>query len=347
MRQILNDQLEPSERASISLAYRQVKAAMSENALKNINGRMLELHAGLHDKPILLAMDQSARTTWEGAITPHVGDVPFSMSGQGQQAAIKISMAMSRHSTRAAYVLIEEPENHLSHTTLTQLLSRIDMLAGEDQQLFISTHSSYVLNRLGLDSVQLLGGQLPRKLSSLAPETVSYFRRLPGYDTLRMVLARKVVLVEGPSDEIIFERIFKDMFGRVPMELGIDVLSVRGLSFPRCLELCAALDKTVAAIRDNDGMSPYEIRSRLEQWLADGKREIFIGTFEAGNTLEPQLISHNEDSVLRRVLKLSTTTDLNLWMSREKTEAALRIALSDERLTPPGYIKDAASFING
>lgn len=116
MRQILNDRLMPPERAAISLAYRRVKASMSDGALKNVNDRMAGLHASLHNQPIALAMDQSARTSWEGAVTPHVDSVPFSMSGQGQQAAIKISLAMSRHSERAMFVMVEEPENHLTHT---------------------------------------------------------------------------------------------------------------------------------------------------------------------------------------------------------------------------------------
>jgi hypothetical protein len=34
-------------------------------------------------------------------------------------------------------------------------------------------------------------------------------------------------------------------------------------------------------------------------------------------------------------------------MSREKTEAALRIASSSERFTPPTYMLRAAQFIHG
>src|SRR5690606_5842746 len=133
---------------------------------------------------------------------------PLSMSGLGQQAMVKLSLAMSRHSESAAFVMVEEPENHLTHTSLMTLLSRMESLAGEHQQLFITTHSSFVLNRLGLDTVHLLSGGTSLQLSGLSPETVAYFQKLPGHDTLRMVLAGKIVLVEGPSDEIIFERIF-------------------------------------------------------------------------------------------------------------------------------------------
>lgn len=347
MRNILSAGLQPAERAAISLAYRKLKASMSESALKDVNARMAGTHAALHSQPIALAMDQSARTSWEAAITPHVRNVPFSMSGQGQQAAIKISLAMSRHSERAAFVMVEEPENHLTHTSLTTLLSRMESLAGEHQQLFVATHSSFVINRLGLDGLHLLGGSNPRRLSELAAATVDYFRKLPGYDTLRMALASKIVLVEGPSDEIIFERIFKDMHKKRPMELGIDVLSVRGLSLGRCLELCAALDKTVAAIRDNDGAEPLALRAPLERWLANGSRELFIGAKECGQTLEPQLIHHNNEELLREILGITDAADLATWMKREKTESALRIADAQQSLIPPKYMRDAATFIHG
>ena len=284
LRYILNDGLKPAERAAISVAYREVKASMSKSALKSVNDRMAEMHASLHDQPIALAMDQTARTSWEGAVTPHVNNIPFSMSGQGQQAAIKISLAMSRQSERATFVMVEEPENHLTYTSLTTLLHRIESLAGEHQQLFITTHSSFVINRLGLDGLHLLGSGNPCKINEMDPGTVSYFQKLPGYDTLRMVLASKIVLVEGPSDEIIFERIFQDVYSHRPMELGIDVISLRGLSFRRCLELCAALDKTVAAIRDNDGAEADELIIPLQQWLARGRREVFIGENDHGQT---------------------------------------------------------------
>ena len=186
LRQILGDHLDPPERAAVSLAYRELKATMSTTALDAINKRIGTIHASLHDQPISLAMDQSARTAWDGVVTPHVNDVPFSMSGQGQQAAIKISLALNRNAGHAAFVMIEEPENHLSHTSLTTLLSRIEALTGDHQQLFITTHSTFVLNRLGLDAILLLAHGKTSKITTLDPETVSYFQRLPGYDTLRM-----------------------------------------------------------------------------------------------------------------------------------------------------------------
>jgi len=331
----------------ISQNFRQVKDSMSNDSLLGINTRIGKLHASLHDKTISVAMDQSARTTWESSLTPHVDKVPFTMSGKGQQAAIKISLAMSKHSSKAKFVMVEEPENHLAYTSLMTLVSRIEELAGHQQQMFISTHSSFVLNRLGLDSILLMAKIETRKISSLNPDTVSYFKRLPGYDTLRLALANKIVLVEGPSDEIVFERFFKDKYKKLPIECGIDVVSMRGLSLDRCLELCYVLDKKVAAIRDNDGIDPKDIRIDLETWLDAKKRKLFIGEFEKGKTLEPQLIEANSEKALRDVLTITPTANLLKWMTRKKTESAIQIAESNTSINPPKYMIDAANFIYG
>lgn len=292
-----------------------------------------------------LAMDQTSRTSWESAVTPHVDRVPFAMAGLGQQAAIKISLAMKRHAAKVKVVMIEEPENHLSHTSLRILLDRIEALASDEQQLFISTHSTYVLNRLGLDALHLLARNHVSKITDLSPDTVRYFQRLPGYDTLRLVLAGKVVLVEGPSDEIIFERVFFDKFGTTPMDAGIDVISMRGLALARCLELCHIIDKPVAVMRDNDGVEPAELRDSVEQWLDGKRRELFIGAVADGHTLEPQLVTANGEAHLRGILNIAPRANLITWMTREKNEGALLIAETDKALTPPAYMSAAAEFI--
>jgi energy-coupling factor transporter ATP-binding protein EcfA2 len=346
LRQILNDHLETAEKAQISLDYRDIKASMTEGALAPVNKRLSSLDAALQSEPMALAMDQTSRTSWDSVVTPHVDGLPFAMAGQGQQAAIKISLAMKRHSAKANIVMIEEPENHLSHTSLTTLLNRIEELATEDQQLFVSTHSTYVLNRLGLDALLLLHRNKTAKLTELDPETVGYFQKLPGYDTLRLVLAKKVVLVEGPSDEIVFERVFYDCFAARPMAHGVDVISMRGLALARCLELCAAIDKPVAAMRDNDDVDPAELRKPLEKWLLAKRRDLFIGDVAAGSTLEPQLITANGEAHLRKMLGITEAAALLTWMAREKTEGAMRLVASTEKLTAPSYMKAAAEFIH-
>ncbi|MNG16766.1 hypothetical protein D3C84_1007040 [compost metagenome] len=64
-----------------------------------------------------------------------------------------------------------------------------------------------------------------------------------------------------------------------------------------------------------------------------------------GRTLEPQLVKANGEDHLREVLGIAERACLDTWMTREKTEGAIRIAESDKPLTPPGYMSAAAEFI--
>lgn len=348
LRQILGDHLQSDEKAAISLAFRTVKEQMTSKALAGVNAKMVTLTGALDDSPISLAMDQTARTSWDASIVPHVANIPFAMAGQGQQAAMKIALAMSRHSDAARVVMLEEPENHLSHTSLNTLLNRIDQLAGEDQQLFITTHSSFVINRLGLDGLKFVSAGQPASMSNLTEDTIAYFKKLPGYDTLRMVLAARFVLVEGPSDEILFDHFYKSVKGRRPIEDGIDVISMRGLAFARGLELARALGKHCAMLRDNDGRQPDELIAALGELVDPTSRRVFIGDPSLGFTLEPQVLAANSDkAVMRRVLGLATDADIEHWMTNNKTEAALRIAEGTEQVEAPHYFKEAIEYIHG
>ena len=345
-REILSGFIEPSERAAIAVAHRAARHAISTDTLRPVNGRIAEHGKDLHHQPIGLHMDQSSNASWETAIVPQVADIPFAMVGQGQQAAIKVVLAMDRASTSTAFALIEEPENHLSYTGLTRLVARIETLAG-DRQVFVTTHSSFVLNRLGLDKLVLISDGHCASFGDLPADTVTYFKRLSGYDTMRLVLARKAVLVEGPSDEMVFERAFRDHNGgRRPMELGVDVISMSGVSLKRGLQLCAALKRQGAAIRDNDGKPPEHWRSPLQPWLESGIREVFIGSPEYGNTLEPQFVAVNDERALRSLLGVPADKGTAEWMESNKTEWALKFDESGFDATYPTYLVEAVKFVS-
>src|SRR5262249_32911526 len=159
------------------------------------------------------------------------------------------------------------------------------------------------------------------KLAELGEDTVAYFRKLAGYDTLRLVLADKVALVEGASDAIVLERAYKDKASRLPIDDGIDIVSMDGLTFKRALELCACLDRQAVALQDNDGHSQDEVRTSVDHLLAEAKRIMLISDPAKGKTLEPQICTANDEALLRRVLGLTDRASPETWMTNNKTEA--------------------------
>lgn len=339
-REILSSFLEPKERAAISVAHRKSRHEMTTSALSGLNEKVREGSEALHDAPLGLTMDQSARASWEAGVVPQVDDIPFAMAGQGQQASIKVALAVRRRADSARTVLIEEPETHLAYSRLHKLIDRLETLAGENQQLFVTTHSTFVLNRLGLNKLICLRGDIPGRITDLNDGTVSYFRHLSGYDTLRLVLATRLVLVEGPSDEMIFKRGYFDRFNKYPESDGIDVISMNGITFKRALELCARLDRDVVALQDNDGTPVVDILEELKEYMSTS-RQMFVGDPALGKTLEPQLITANSVDHMRTVLGLRLQDNPETWMPNHKTEGALRILESHEAVVMPDYIKQA------
>jgi hypothetical protein len=344
MKQILDEHLGAEDKAKMAVDFRTMKHDMEKKHLSEINESLNEDNLTLGPKNFGLGMDQTRGTAWDAHVVPVIDEVPFAQSGLGMQAAVKITLAVGRNADEARVLMIEEPENHLSHTTLNQLLARIDGEAGPEQQYFVTTHSSFVLNRLGLDSLAFVTDGDVRKGFEISPESIRYFQRQPGYDSLRLVIAPRVILVEGPSDEMIVERIFADKYGELPVAMDVDVVCLRGTSFRRGLELAAALDKPCAAVRDNDGKGHDHWAGPLQAYLSDARR-IFVGPVEKGETLESQIVSANEEVALRDLLSLSEDSNPVDWMTENKTDAALRIANSSESFTPPEYLSEAIEFI--
>lgn len=344
-RQMLADAVERREGAKISVAYRQSRHELTQSALSGVNQAIKTMTEQTIGERIELHMDQSNSTSWEAAVIPQVGQVPFALAGQGQQVKIKTALALQSTANKTGFVLVEEPENHLSHTSLSAVVNSIETLA-TGRQSFVVTHSSYVMNRLGLDRLHLMYRGTISDFQTLNDGTVEYFRKQSGYDTLRTVLARRLVIVEGPSDEMLFNRAYKDRIGVDPTDDGVDVITY-GTQNRRPLELAHLLDRPAAVLRDVDKRTPQYWRDRAKPFLKEGVREMFIGDPNDGNTLEPQICAANSSSLdtLRAIVKCSEGTDLVDHMTGDKTEAAWLIATSTSQIAYPAYFIEAIDFI--
>ena len=156
---------------------------------------MAEKYQAISDKTLSLDIDVASKAKWEASFTTYFDDVPFRQVGKGEQSSFKIKLALSSQKDKCNVVLIKEPENHLSYSNMSKLIDDIIGLS-EDAQVIISTHSTYVLNKLSLKRVVLLRNGKTMTFSDLSPDTVEFFEKMPGYDTLRLILSNRVFLVE-------------------------------------------------------------------------------------------------------------------------------------------------------
>jgi predicted ATP-dependent endonuclease of OLD family len=349
---IIRDALEEKERASISQAHRKLKEAfVADPNLKLINERITQA-AKISQKTVSISVDLSSQTAWESSLMTYIDLIPFQYIGKGEQCVIKTKLALSaKKNAEAAAILLEEPENHLSHSRLNELIAELTDQHGQ-KQIIISTHSSFVANKLGLDHLIVLRDGEVARISEL--EASNFFKKLAGYDTLRLALAAKAILVEGDSDELVVQRAYMDANrGRLPIQDGIDVISV-GTAFLRFLELASKLKIPVAVVTDNDGDAAAVEKKYAAYKGSDTVRICFDPDVDTGsltikgkafnyNTLEPKLLKANDRATLNTILGTSAKTDdeLRVHMRANKTESALAIFSSTTAITYPDYIQKA------
>lgn len=356
---IIRENLEHKEIVDITQAYRKMQEVfMDENAIKIINEK-IKTASKISEKDVKLSVDLSSKNAWETSLMTYLDDIPFQNIGKGEQCIVKTKLALGhKKSKEANIILLEEPENHLSHTMLNVLIQSIkDNL--RDKQILISTHSSFVANKLGLNSLILLNDRKILKLQDLKLDTRNFFSHLSGYDTLRLILCKKAILVEGDSDELVIQKAYMSANeGKLPVENGIDVISV-GTAFLRFLEIAEKLNKPVSVVTDNDG-DVEAIQNKYSAYIGVNAKaniaicfdlEIDSGTLLIGstdkpfnyNTLEPKFLKENGRDKVNSVLGTTFTNDddLHKYMKANKTECALKIFETTEEIKYPQYILNA------
>jgi len=354
---IVKDFLKPEDVVSISQAHRKMRDVfMDDEAIQNINSK-IKTATKISSKDVKLSVDLSSKNAWESSLMTYFDNVPFHHIGKGEQCIVKTNLALSHNKSQEANILLlEEPENHLSHTKLNQLIRGIK--SGDiDKQIIISTHSSFVANKLGLKNLILLNNSKTVKLDDLHEDTKSFFERLSGYDTLRLILCQKAILVEGDSDELIIQKAFRvNNNDKLPIESGVDVISV-GTSFLRFLEIAQKIKKPVVVATDNDG-NPEAVKQKYADYLGENAKDFikicFDETVDTGalkvdgkkfnyNTLEPKLLKANSLESFNKIFGTTYTNidDLHKYMRANKTDCALKIFDTTETVDFPQYILDA------
>jgi putative ATP-dependent endonuclease of the OLD family len=308
---IVKDTLSRKDQVDLALSYRLMRDRfLGEEKVEALNAELSKKKGSISNKTLSISLDTSSRTSWETGVMPQLDEIPMTLIGKGEQNSVKIKLALET-SAESHFVLIEEPENHLSHSNLNALIEHISTNRG-GRQLLMTTHSSYVLNKL------------------------------PGHDTLRLILAERTILVEGPSDELIVQAAFRRKHTKLPLEAGVDVISVRSLAFKRFLEIAVLLNLRTDVVTDNDG-DIEKLKKKYDGYLEKERINIRYDDDVKYKTLEPQLLKANGVAVVNDILGTVYKTEGELldYMEANKTETALRFFETDKPWSIPKYIEAA------
>ena len=265
--------------------------------------------------------------------------------GKGRQCFIKTEFALQKNDNELDFILLEEPENHLSHIHMHKLISRIN--ESKNKQLFVATHSNMISSRLDLRNSILLNSNSKASinLTHLSEDTAKFFIKAPHNNILELILSKKVILVEGDAEYILTEKFFETVTGKKPFQLNVHIISVGGTSFKRYMDVANLLQIKTAVIRDNDGNFENNCIENYKPYISDFA-QLFYETDNAISTFEISLYQLNTkicDELFSPGLRTRSVQQL---MLDEKTDCAYELLdKKANELVVPKYIIDSIVWL--
>lgn len=323
----------PSERGTHENKYRQYKDLFSDEHLQALNAKL----------DLKFQVRSSIKSNLEADLQLAEGGIPLEARGRGRQALIKTQFALKKGgkpSDDLRVLLLEEPENHLSHVSMRSLL---DSLAETgERQLFVSTHSSLVCSRLDLRKVIMM--PTGRSLRDVDDGTAKFFCKAPDSYALEFAMSRRVILVEGDAEFILVAAMYQAATGSTLEKDGIHVIAVGGTSFKRYLALAKVLNVRTAVVRDNDGNFQAHCVDNYAEWIEDNAA-VFADKDNNRWTFEVCLYEDNKAICDKRFGGGKRRLSPQQWMLSNKAEAALELLEHHKAdLKVPAYICEAMAW---
>lgn len=145
IKKLYSNSVKDSEKNKYQNEYRKHKETFRDNVLTEVNGRIDDYSFSIRT---------SSKSNLETDLTIREGNIEIDNKGKGRQCFIKTDFALQKKENGLDIILLEEPENHLSHINMKKLIRKID--ESENKQLFIATHSNLISTKLNLKKSILL-----------------------------------------------------------------------------------------------------------------------------------------------------------------------------------------------
>jgi putative ATP-dependent endonuclease of OLD family len=273
--------------------------------------------------------------------------------GSGEENIIKTDLAMSSNDSKL--ILLEEPENHLSFDSARKQITKIEGAESEDRQVIITTHSPLLVSKLRIDNIKwLTGDERMVSFEEIPEDTVEFFLKADNIDILQIILAKKVILVEGATEYILMANMIENVFNKTPEECGMHIVSMAGNYYSRFEKIAEITKNKVLVITDNDGNK--EKIEKASKYNSDNfhvaiQDDINDFTFEVAlynnnvNFFKGNTWNHRSSA---EKWKDHEGLDKELiWLLNNKAQAAFEYGdkFKSKELAVPGYIKRGLEWL--
>lgn len=293
----------------------------------------------------------SKKVVLETVLSIYEDSIALENRGSGMESLIKTQIALDR-ANGLDVILMEEPENHLSFSTLKKMLQQISDQQ-KNSQIIVATHSNMIASRLNLKNVLWITEKGIKSLAGVKYDVAEFFVRAADNAFLQLLLSKKVFLVEGATEFLLLPVFYKQVTGHSIEEDGISVISCNGISYKRYLEIAQATDKKIAVITDNDAKT-HRITEAASFNQSNILQHIFMGTTVDEWTWEACIYKENKVT-LDGMIAVKAGAAYKFHdkdygtvlgkMLNHKVDVAYQMLTSDKTFVVPQYIKDAIEWL--
>lgn len=263
------------------------------------------------------------------------GENPISVerNGLGKNNLLFISLILSHLASQAEdktelafrVIGIEEPEAHLHPHLQTHLAKNLSQInkdedpekTKKDTQIIITSHSTNITTSIDLNNLvvlyrendkiryhYILDGFSDKKVGK---EHVAYLRKYLDATNSSMFYARRIILVEGISEQILIPLFFEMKYNQSLESMGATIINVNGVAFKRFLEVIKnGYFIKCGVLTDGDKGKKTENRAKnLKAQYVKFNHVIEVAINE--DTFEKEIIKYNKmnqgNKILKRVFK--------------------------------------------
>ena len=163
-------------------------------------------------------------------------------------------------------------------------------------QLLITSHNPKVINKLKLNNVVVLKNGKAISLKQVDDKLVNYLAKRPNFDILKILFAKRLILVEGPTEEM-FINTFLDK--EVESLNEIEVIAIGQKGYKTFLDIWLQIHKEdstscIGVVRDFDNQPNAK---QEHQTYDDENENIFVRTTE-WYTLEDDLAATGKNETV-------------------------------------------------
>lgn len=284
----------------------------------------------------------------------------LSLQGLGQRNLILLLVLLNSLHDDADEIAfrvltVEEPEAHLCINNIRLMASFIKAYTSNNKtiQLFYSTHSTELINKVDPKNIIAMSdGKAFSLITELKDEERDYLSKNPNADIFKLFFARRCILVEGLTEELLIKAYLQSQ----PELSDIEIISFHK-GFTKILDIWRILNEGTAnrlgIIRDFDN----EPKAKVEHDKYNAHPRICVATTKE-YTLEPEIVKagKNYDLLVQQYgaeygwEKLSTDELADDWRNA-KSKVMLRLChdLAHGELptfTMPQHIQAVLDFMS-